>query len=345
MYKKKTEIKKQHMKNLIKQEILKSEVIVELRKGEFKANDKKKDLNNNHFTESKKDFLIIKSAFRNPKMKNFVRKLSYFRHKFIPEQERFDFIKKKKDIKSFFKNEKISISEISNIKCDFITDNNTFTFDLTKKKFFIKKDGQDKKNTNIMYNKNQFRLVVAEKEENIIEKKFNIFNLKDVRFLRIKFKNDFFLDFMNFNFFNIFTCDKNSSFKIKTVFEFCKKILEKNNFEEKEIYEDFKKILNQIKLDCSYQIECQLNYDFLYNNLDFFENIIDTFFYNFFQLYEEFGNYELLNLGEDDYENEEEDYYGNEKEDYYGNEEGNYYENEDENYSYIKKGLKDLTFN
>ena len=196
-----------------------------------------------------------------------------------------------------------------------------------------------------MYNKNQFRLVVAEKEENIIEKKFNIFNLKDVRFLRIKFKNDFFLDFMNFNFFNIFTCDKNSSFKIKTVFEFCKKILEKNNFEEKEIYEDFKKILNQIKLDCSYQIECQLNYDFLYNNLDFFENIIDTFFYNFFQLYEEFGNYELLNLGEDDYENEEEDYYGNEKEDYYGNEEGNYYENEDENYSYIKKGLKDLTFN
>ena len=102
MYKKKTEIKKQHMKNLIKQEILKSEVIVELRKGEFKANDKKKDLNNNHFTESKKDFLIIKSAFRNPKMKNFVRKLSYFRHKFIPEQERFDFIKKKKGYKIFF---------------------------------------------------------------------------------------------------------------------------------------------------------------------------------------------------------------------------------------------------
>lgn len=330
MLKSETEIQKKFIKNLIKTELKNSEVLIELRKGKFKPINKKKDLNPYHYKNSEKDYIIVKSAFYIYEMKNFLKNLYFFKHKFVPEQEKFDFTKSKENLKFFFKDNKINYLTIPDIKCDFITKNNTYTFDLTKKEFYIKKDSQDKKNTNIMYKKNQFRLVIAQREENVIQKNFNILNFEKIEFLRIKFKNEFSINFMNFNFFDILSSKNKLDFK--NVLDFCINCLKEEISNQKNTFNKFKKLIENLKMNFSHQIECQLNSEFVIDHFDNFENIIDIYFYNFFQFYEKVQNFELISTKKNQ---DNENNYDN----------SNDYDIDDENneeYYYVRKELGNL---
>lgn len=182
MLKKSERKNKNFIKNLIKEEILNSEVIIELRKGKFQAYDEIPDLKESIYQDSEKDFILIKSDFKEKKeINDQTKKFSFFKHKFVPDQEKKDFEKMKKNLKTIFlKNEKknfISEIQIPEIKCDFLTNKKNYTFDLKNKKFFIKKNASVRKNTNILYEKYEFRLTIAKKEKNILKKKIEFEDL------------------------------------------------------------------------------------------------------------------------------------------------------------------------